>query len=302
MKKDERVMKMKQQIKQLSLVCALVVFAFACSSTIAAQEKRAELTSGMCESGWVSWTREERKVSGYRECRTEELRLPAATAKLNVDGRKNGGINVTGWDQREMLVRARIETWNDDIEAARRIVSQIKIEFNGNRIRATAPIGDATKEEVYSVSYDIFVPRESDLALVTFNGGISIKHVCGQIEFKASNGGIALADLAGDVRGETTNGGVSVKLAGATWDGAVLNARTTNGGVMIEVPEGFASRLVTGTTWGGVKADFPIDVQSEARTGKNASATLNPVAEGAFVRVVTTNGGVRIKRRGASGC
>lgn len=290
---------MKEYKRRLATICLLVSCVVCCSVMAAAQEKRAESVYGVCESGWLSWERGGRKVSRYRECRTEELRLPAPTGKLIVDGRQNGSITVTGWDRREMLVRARIELLSDNIEEARRIVSQVTIETGDNRIRAASLI-DIEDKQIFSVSYEIFLPRESDLALTTFNGGIGIKDMRGQTEFKALNGGVTLTDLAGDVRGETTNGGLTVRLAGATWDGSGLDARTTNGGVTVEVPEGFQARLVTGTTAGSVKNELANTARGGGGWNENQSVTLNPEASGAFVRLVTINGGVRIKHRSVS--
>jgi DUF4097 and DUF4098 domain-containing protein YvlB len=95
------------------------------------------------------------------------------------------------------------------------------------------------------------------------------------------------------VRGRTTNGGVSVKLAGTRWNGSGLNVETTNGGVNLQMPANYAARLETSTVNGGFKSDFDINVKMRDWTrGVNISTDLN--GGGAPIRVVTTNGGVRI--------
>jgi DUF4097 and DUF4098 domain-containing protein YvlB len=113
------------------------------------------------------------------------------------------------------------------------------------------------------------------------------------MEFTTTNGGISLDQVGGDVRAETTNGGVNARLAGNTWKGRGLDLRTTNGGVSVSIPRGYNARLETGTTNGGMNIDFPITVQG--LIGKRIETQLG--SGGPLVRVVTTNGGVKISQR-----
>ena len=135
------------------------------------------------------------------------------------------------------------------------------------------------------------VPEKSNLDLETLNGGISIEDVNGEIKAEAVNGGLKLAQLAGDVDVHTTNGGVSVELHGKKWQGKGLDASTTNGGVKVWIPENYNADLETGTVNGTVDFDFPIMVQG--RISKSIRATLGD--GGPKIRIVTTNGGVKLK-------
>src|SRR5581483_3813066 len=103
-------------------------------------------------------------------------------------------------------------------------------------------------------------PRRSDLSLQAHNGGISISEVAGKIEFKTMNGGVSLRRVGGAVSGNTTNGGVHVELAGARWEGEMLNVTTTNGGVNIALPDNYSAHLETATTNGNVSSDFALNV------------------------------------------
>lgn len=141
-----------------------------------------------------------------------------------------------------------------------------------------------------SVSYHVYIPRQSNLEAVTRNGGVSAQMVEGTLEFRAMNGGISLDQVGGDVRAETTNGGVNARLGGTTWRGRGLDLRTTNGGVSLTIPRGYNARLETGTTNGGMSVDFPITVQG--RIGRHVETQLG--SGGPLVRAITTNGGVRI--------
>jgi len=224
-------------------------------------------------------------------CEIKEQTLPATGGTISVDGRTNGGVSVKGWERREILVRARVQTAARTEAEARDLAGQIRIETGGAQIRAEGPSN--SRDLQWSVSYEVFVPQQSDLSLKAHNGGISIADVRGRIEFEALNGGVALKRLAGNVRGHTTNGGVTVDLTGDRWDGEGLDVRTTNGGVTVAVPENYSARLETSTVNGGLKVGFPITVQG--RIEKDLSIDLG--SGGAPVRVSTTNGGVSINRK-----
>lgn len=225
-------------------------------------------------------------------CEIQEQTLQATGGTLSVNGGRNGGISVKGWERGNVLVRARIQTGAKTAQEAAELARQIRIETGGSQIRAEGPTG--LEDRHWAVSYEIFVPQQSDLSLETHNGGISINDVRGQIEFKAHNGGVSLRRLAGNVRGTTTNGGITVDLAGNRWEGEGLDAVTRNGGVSIIVPENYSARLESGTRNGGLNLGFPVTVQG--RVDKELSVDLG--GGGATVRAITTNGGVTIKRKG----
>jgi DUF4097 and DUF4098 domain-containing protein YvlB len=236
-----------------------------------------------CDDQWSDGNR-------AQHCEIREATIPAPGGVLTVDGQKNGGISVKGADRSDVLVRARVQTRADTDDEARAMATQIRVE-TGGRIYATGP--ETASGRSWSVSYEVFVPRQSDLSLTAFNGGISISDVRGQINFSTINGGVSLARLAGSVHGQTTNGGVSIDLEGGTWDGDTLDVRTTNGGVNLRLPESYSAHLETGTTNGGMSIGFPITVQGKIT--KQLSLDLG--SGGPVLRVMTVNGGVSIARK-----
>jgi DUF4097 and DUF4098 domain-containing protein YvlB len=138
------------------------------------------------------------------------------------------------------------------------------------------------------------VPRETDLSLKTYNGGISITEVSGRIEFDAHNGGVSLQRLAGMVRGQTLNGGLSIDLVGPRWNGEGIDVKTMNGGVNLSIPSDYSARLETSTVNGGLKVEFPVTVQGEI----SRELSLNLGNGGPTIRAVTTNGGVSVRKKG----
>jgi hypothetical protein len=223
-------------------------------------------------------------------CEIREQTLAMSGAPIAIDGRQNGGISVKGWDQGQVLVRARVQTGAPSAAEAADLARQIRIETSGSKIHASGP--DNRRNYHWDVSYEVFVPRRADLSLETHNGGISISEVNGKIDFNALNGGVVLRRVGGAVRGSTTNGGLVIELSGDRWDGETLDVRTTNGGIVLSVPENYSANLQTGTVNGGVNVDFPITVQGQI----NKVIAVNLGSGGATVKAMTTNGGVRVKR------
>jgi DUF4097 and DUF4098 domain-containing protein YvlB len=255
------------------------------SGLVFAQEKKGG--SLICRDNWYN-----DKLVGH--CDMREQTLAPAGGVLSIDGRQNGGVSLKGWDQNQILVRARVQTGATSAAEAEELAKQIRIETGGGKIFASGP--ESRRDYHWDVSYEVFVPRRSDLSLDTHNGGISISDVSGRIEFNAINGGVVLRRVGGNVSGGTTNGGLVVELAGDHWDGEALNVKTTNGGIVITIPENYSARLETGTVNGGLNIDFPVTVQGRI----TRELAVNLGSGGATVRAMTTNGGVRIRRAGTS--
>src|SRR5215218_3439243 len=192
-------------------------------------------------------------------CEIREQTLAPSGGTIAIDGRQNGGIAVKGWDQNQILLRARVQAGAPTAAEAEALGKQVRIETTGAKIYATGP--EALKDHLWVVSYEVFVPRHVDLSLETHNGGISIADVNGKIDFSALNGGVVLKRVGGAVRGSTTNGGLMVELNGDRWDGESMEVSTTNGGVIMSVPENYSANLQTGTVNGGISVDFPVTVQ-----------------------------------------
>ncbi len=269
---------MNSWLRRIALIATTLAFV----TTVAFAQENKSRGSLNCRDNWYG----DRLVSN---CEVREQTVQAGGA-LTVDGRKNGGVSVKGWDRNEILVRAKVHAAASTQSEADDLARQIRIETGAGKIFATGP--DRRKDYQWDVSYEVFVPRRSDLSLETTNGGIAISDVSGRIEFNALNGGVVLRRVGGRVHGATTNGGLVVELDGSRWDGEELNVRTTNGGIVMSVPENYSAHLETGTVNGGLDIDFPVTVQG--RISRELAVDLG--SGGATVRAMTTNGGVKIRR------
>jgi len=230
-----------------------------------------------------------------RYCEIREQTL-AAMGVLNVDAGQNGGATIKGWSRNEVLVRARVQSWGISDSDARGMAGQVYIDTSGAHVQARGP--ESVNNAGWSVSFEIFVPQATNLTVKTVNGGITISDIRGNLQFEATNGGIHLMRLAGEVTGSTVNGGVNIEMAGATWDGNQVAVTTRNGGVNISLPANYSAHFQTETANGSLKSDFPVSLQGQLAQSEPRSHNydFSLGAGGPLIHVMTTNGGVRLKR------
>jgi hypothetical protein len=222
-----------------------------------------------------------------RFCETRDLTMPAVTGQpLTVDATTNGSISVKGWDGPDVRVRATVTAWASSEAEAKAHVLAIRISTAGDKLIAT---GSADKA---AVSYEVFVPRRTALALTTQNGSIQLTGVQSAITFSAQNGSVSLADLGGQVTGKAVNGSLSIRLSGNQWQGSGLDVETVNGSIKWEVPADYSAQLLTGTTNGSLKTSLP---QSDPKSHKHeVKAVLGK--GGQVIKAVTTNGSVVVRQ------
>ncbi|UOQ50862.1 DUF4097 family beta strand repeat-containing protein [Hymenobacter cellulosivorans] len=229
--------------------------------------------------------------STKRYCETRDLTMPSPGKQtLTIDGEANGGITVKGWDGNQVLVRARVSTWSKTDADAEQLAKKVTVKAEGNKLRADGP---SQNDQGWAVSYEVFVPRTTALALNTVNGGINLQDLDSSVKFSAVNGGVNLSNVGGQVKGSTVNGGLHIKLAGTKWNGEGLDVETTNGGITWDVPKNYSAKLFTSTTMGSIKADN-LTVTKSGFMHKEIAANLGQ--GGAPVRAVTVNGGIKVNR------
>jgi hypothetical protein len=230
-----------------------------------------------------------------RFCEILEQTMPGV-GRLTVDPGKNGGVTVRGWLRNDVSIRSRIETWGRSVGEASALAGLVRVDASAGQVKSFGP--DPQGDSGWSVSYEIFVPQMTDLSTTSLNGGVDFSDVRGRIEFETKNGGVRLMRVAGDVKGQTQNGGIQVELTGRTWDGGQFDARTSNGGVTITMPENYSAHIQTETVNGAIDSDFPLPVNVINTNGRPRPRSLDFTvgSGGPLIHVTTKNGGVKLRR------
>ena len=217
-------------------------------------------------------------------CETRTIAFPLVNGQLHVNG-MNGGIEVVGEDRRDVYLEARVIAHAGSKTAAEALLHEISIQ-TGETVQANGPKAAMTRG--WSVSFKLHVPHDLTGEFHTMNGGISLVAIAGDIHGETTNGGIEFKDLGGNVRLTTTNGGIHATLAGNTWQGAGLTAKTTNGGISVDAAPGYSAHVVASTVNGGIEV--------AGQTGsRRHSVDRNIGSGGPTLDLETVNGGISIR-------
>jgi len=270
---------------------ALALLAGLSATSPAPLHAQRDRTAGRDTSRWVAQCNDREDDDRARFCEVRDTRLRAVAGRaFEVDASPNGGVAVIGWQGDSVLLRAFVEAQAPTDSEARDLARQVRVTVDGATIGADGP--RSTHGRSWSVSYELFVPRRTDVAARSQNGPVSARGVSGRLELTTLNGPVTFRDVGGDVRGRTQNGPVTVELSGAKWDGRGLDAQTANGPVSLAIPDGYSARLETGTVNGPMRVDFPITLQG--RINRQIETTLG--SGGPTIRAVTTNGPVVVRK------
>jgi hypothetical protein len=274
----------------MRLVRTLVILALLSSPTllgaqISREERDADWLQDCLDSG-------RRNDDRARACEVRAVPVKLAGRAIAIDGERNGGIRVFGWDGDSVRVTARIQAEAPTDAAAKAMLPRIRVIADSRSVRSEGPDTEREDDTGWSVSYVVYVPHRFDLDLRAHNGSLGVSAVSGKLDLETWNGSLAISDIAGDVRAHTRNGSLNVRLAGNAWDGVGLDAETRNGAVRLTVPETYAASLEVGTVNGPIRTDIPVTVSG--RITRELSIPLG--GGGKPIRVHTTNGPVTIAR------
>ena len=99
-----------------------------------------------------------------------------------------------------------------------------------------------------------------------------------------------MARCRGAIDAETTNGHIRAELLDVT-AGKPMHFETTNGGITVKVPRGFAASIDAANTNGSISTELPISTTATHR--HTLRGTVN--GGGPELRLRTTNGGISIQ-------
>lgn len=231
--------------------------------------------------------------------RTIDVKPGAKVALTNV----NGSITISAWDQPRVRVVAKKEV-EGDRKDAQEAMKELRVDLqprDGGLVVTThypregegiAGFFDwITGDRIQaSVIYELTVPRSMSLDIENTNGNIHLSDITGRLELDTTNGRIEATRCAGTIDASTTNGAIRAELVRVT-PGQPNTLTTTNGRIVLAVPENLAAEVDAGTTNGAIKTDIPVTTR---HAGENRlRGTIN--GGGALLKLRTTNGGIEIR-------
>jgi len=218
-------------------------------------------------------------------------------------------VQVRGWDRPEYAVETCKVAVAENRPAAEQLISGIIVSRSAGRITTEGPSSDSGNWQVYFL---IRAPKNGSLDLQAKNGPISVEGVTGTVKVRALNGPISLRDVGGQVDVHSTNGPISfsggsgevhltaqngpisLELAGESWNGSQLEARTVNGPVSISMPENFRTGVRLQTA-GHAPLSCKIEACRNALTdAASEQRTIQLSGSADTIRVSTGNGPVSI--------
>ena len=151
---------------------------------------------------------------------------------------KAGSIELAGADINDCNVTATIAVRAPSEEEAQEIAEQVQINLvpAGDRLTVKADIPPMKRHRSVSVSYNINVPRKTNVECSSSFGSIKLDSLNGHIKARTSSGSVSSKDIQGTVELGTSFGSITCR----NITGELLKAKTSSGAITAEKIQGSA--------------------------------------------------------------
>jgi DUF4097 and DUF4098 domain-containing protein YvlB len=199
----------------------------------------------------------------------------------------NGPVRVEGWDRNEVEIHA-VKVAKDNQSDLERVTIEVDAKPSAVSVLTRYPQDEGVE---VAVEYTVHVPHTARVEHVgTVNGTLRIAGVESIGELRSVNGNIEVYEGAGNVHARTTNGNVHLELLHFQ-DEKGMSAETTNGSVLLAVPQDMQANLEARSLNGNFYSELPLSRETSLRPremrgrfGKGGSA----------IKLNTVNGGIQI--------
>jgi hypothetical protein len=180
----------------------------------------------------------------------------------------------------------RVETSGGDVHIGG-VQGRLDGETSGGDIRLrdiTGPIKMTTS------GGDIEAGRvNGDVSLETSGGDIRLSQITGRVNVTTSGGDITVGDVEGKVTAETSGGDITVTVRGENMG---VSVETSGGDIEIVVAKNSGANIDASTSGGEVICDLPVTVSGKIEEG-HVRGTVN--GGGPVIHAETSGGDIRIK-------
>jgi hypothetical protein len=199
----------------------------------------------------------------------------------------NGPVQVEGWDRDVIEIHA-VKIAKEKESDLDRVSIEVDAKPNDVSVVTRYPQNEGVE---VAVEYTIRVPHGARVEhIATVNGTVKIAGVESVDELRTVNGNIEVYEGGGSVHAHTTNGNVHLELS-RVLDEKGLAAETTNGSVLLAVPQDTQANLEARSLNGSFYSELPFSQETALRPremrGKFGKG-------GAPIRLNTVNGGIQI--------
>jgi hypothetical protein len=150
-----------------------------------------------------------------------------------------------------------------------------------------------THDNDVRVDFTVRVPAGVRFIGKTVNGAIDATSLASDVEARTVNGSIHIS-TTGLANAETVNGSIVAALGRASWSD-VLEFRTVNGGITLDLPASLSTEVRANTVNGDIVTDFPLTVTG--RLGpRHLRGTIG--TGGRELALSTVNGTIRLRKTG----
>jgi DUF4097 and DUF4098 domain-containing protein YvlB len=177
----------------------------------------------------------------------------------------NGGITVTGYSGKEVIVTAHTQMEKIDAESAKRKNGLRRLQYNASGLTIeednnTMSIGVQSLK--HSIDLSIQVPTNTNLQLGCVNNGdIEVKDVRGDIEVNNVNGGVTLENVSGSAVAHALNKDLIVTFSQVE-AGKAMSFSSLNGDIDVTLPANVKANVKMKSDNGEIYSDFDIDLAS----------------------------------------
>jgi len=193
---------------------------------------------------------------------TVELTDPAKPAFLTV-GLVNGGITVTGYDGKQVVVEAksRLSKINKSKNGKDKSAGMTRIPVSGSSLTVEEyrnKIEIETESWAHPVDLVVKVPKNTSLELSCINqGDILVENITGEIDVTNVNGAVTLRDINGSAVASSHNDNVLVTFTGID-AGKDMSFSSFNGDVDVTFPAALKAKIKLKTVQGDIFTDFEV--------------------------------------------
>ena len=199
----------------------------------------------------------------------------------------NGTVEVQGWDQNVVEVRA-VKTAKQKESDLERVSIEVDARPDAVSIATRYPQNEGVE---VAVEYVIRLPHGAHVEHIgTVNGALRVSGLENVEDLHTVNGNIEVFDAGGGIHAHTTNGNVHLELTHAP-DKSGATAETTNGSLVLAVPSDMQAEVETRCMNGNFSSELPIMMESTQRQREMHGKLGHG---GSPIHLRTVNGGIRL--------